>query len=113
MVESSHSRKRRPSCKTNKEMTDEAADVASLTYLLTPALPTAVSSNRFRHGQGFREGYLNWTPGSDRTAGRPDCLWGGSYRRARGGMWGDLEGPLPCIARSGSGDIPDPQQTCL
>ena len=35
MVESSPSRQRRPPCKTNKEMSDEAADAAALTYLLT------------------------------------------------------------------------------
>ena len=35
MVESSPSRQRRPPCKTNKEMSDEAADAAALTYLFT------------------------------------------------------------------------------
>ena len=35
MVESSPSRQRRPPCKTNKEKSDEAADAAALTYLLT------------------------------------------------------------------------------
>ena len=35
MVESSHSRQRRQPCKTNQEMSDEAADAAALTYLLT------------------------------------------------------------------------------
>ena len=35
MVECSLSRQRRPPCKTNKEMTDEAADAAAHTYLLT------------------------------------------------------------------------------
>ena len=35
MVESSHFRQRRPPCKTNKEMSDEASDAAALTYLLT------------------------------------------------------------------------------
>ena len=35
MVEGSPSRQRRPPCKTNKEMPDEAADAAALTYLLT------------------------------------------------------------------------------
>ena len=35
MVESPPSRQRRPPCKTNKEMSDEAADAAALTYLLT------------------------------------------------------------------------------
>ena len=35
MVESSPSRQRRPPCKTNKGMLDEAAFVAALTYLLS------------------------------------------------------------------------------
>ena len=35
MVESSPSRQRRPECRANKEMWDEAADGAALTYLLT------------------------------------------------------------------------------
>ena len=35
MVESTPSRQRRPPCKTNKEESDEAADAAALTYLLT------------------------------------------------------------------------------
>ena len=35
MVESSPWRQRRPPCKTNKEMSDEAADAAALTHLLT------------------------------------------------------------------------------
>ena len=35
MVESSPSCQRRRPCKTNKEMSDEAADAAALTYLLT------------------------------------------------------------------------------
>ena len=35
MAESSPSRQRRPPCKTNKEMSDEAADAAALTYLPT------------------------------------------------------------------------------
>ena len=38
MVESSPSRQRRPPCKTSKEMSDEAADAATLTYLLTLAV---------------------------------------------------------------------------
>ena len=40
MVESTPSRQRRPPCKTNKEMSDEAADAAALTYLLTCNTPT-------------------------------------------------------------------------
>ena len=35
MVESSPSGQRRPPCKTSKERSDEAADAAALTYLLT------------------------------------------------------------------------------
>ena len=35
MVESSPSCQRQPPCKTNKGMSDEAADVAALAYLLT------------------------------------------------------------------------------
>ena len=35
MVESTPSRQRRPPCKTNKEKSDEAAEAAALTYLLT------------------------------------------------------------------------------
>ena len=35
MVESTPSRRRRPPCKTNKEMSDEAAHADALTYLLT------------------------------------------------------------------------------
>ena len=35
MMESSPSRQRQPPCKTNKEMSDEAAHAAALTYLLT------------------------------------------------------------------------------
>ena len=35
MVESSPSRQRRPSYKTNQGMSDEAVDAAALTYLLT------------------------------------------------------------------------------
>ena len=34
MVESSPSRQRRPPCRPNEEMSDEAADTAALTYLL-------------------------------------------------------------------------------
>ena len=37
MVESSPSRQRRPPCQTNKGMSDEAANAAALTYLLTYA----------------------------------------------------------------------------
>ena len=40
MVESTPSLRRRPPCKTNKEESDEAADAAALTYLLTLTLFT-------------------------------------------------------------------------
>ena len=43
MVESTPSRQRRPPCKTNKEESDEAADAAALTYLLTPSCTTVCS----------------------------------------------------------------------
>ena len=36
MVESTPSRQRRPPCKTNKEMSDEAADAVALTHSLPP-----------------------------------------------------------------------------
>ena len=42
MVESSPSRQRRPPCKTNKGMSDEAADAAALIYLLTYLLGQGV-----------------------------------------------------------------------
>ena len=47
MVESSPSRQRRPPCKTNKEMSDEAADAAALTYLLTYLASTIFASEPF------------------------------------------------------------------
>ena len=39
MVESSPSRQRRPPCKLSKEMSDEAADAATLTYVLSYLVP--------------------------------------------------------------------------
>ena len=39
VVESSPSRQRRPPCKTNQGMSDEAADAAALTYLSTDLWP--------------------------------------------------------------------------
>ena len=47
MVESSPSRQRRPPCKTNKEMSDEAADAAVLAYLLTYS--TSSQSHHLTH----------------------------------------------------------------
>ena len=46
MVESSPSRQRRPPCKTSKEMSDEAADAAALTYLLTQVIPLSTIGTR-------------------------------------------------------------------
>ena len=43
MVGSTHSRQRRPPCKTNKEESEEAADAAAVTYLLTSFNVTATS----------------------------------------------------------------------
>ena len=40
MVDSTPSRQRRPPCKKNKEESDEAADAAALTYLLTSLSPS-------------------------------------------------------------------------
>ena len=45
MLESSPSTQRRPTCKTNKEMSDEAADAAALTYFLTSNIRIWSSSN--------------------------------------------------------------------
>ena len=65
MVESSPSRQRRPPCKTNKEMSDEAADAAALTYLLTYLLQQAVD-DQHRQGTDFEQSMnagmaaLNW-----------------------------------------------------
>ena len=51
MVESSPSRQRRPPCKTNKGMSDEAADAAALTYLLwTDAYVDAVTPRNILSG---------------------------------------------------------------
>ena len=53
MVESTPSRQRRPPCKTNMGESDEAADVAALTYLLTyfpPAFPLSPPSSFFFTG---------------------------------------------------------------
>ena len=47
MVECSPLHQRRPPCKTKKEMSDEAADAAALTYLLTYSLPSCPSSLLF------------------------------------------------------------------
>ena len=55
MVESTPSRQRRPQCKTNKEESDEAADAAALTYLLTYSLttvPRLVKSGKTPPSQG-------------------------------------------------------------
>ena len=82
MVESSPSRQRRPPCKTNKEMSDQAADAAALTYLLlTPSLggaapgplpsPPSVAGAPLP-GVRVRSGL--W--GSPRRGVRPAAGWG-------------------------------------
>ena len=53
MVENSPSRQRRPPCKTNKEMSDEAADAAALTYLLTSLCPYSQISAHWMYGTGL------------------------------------------------------------
>ena len=47
MVDSTPSRQRRQPCKTNKEESDEAADAAALTYLLTHLLSLVPPPHRF------------------------------------------------------------------
>ena len=51
MVDSSPSRHRRPPCKTSKEMSDEAADAAALTYLATwcPPVETDLRATDVRY----------------------------------------------------------------
>ena len=61
MVESSSSRKRRPPLKTNKEMSDEAADTAALTYyLLTRSV--GVWSTGLRHADSAGISQRNRAP---------------------------------------------------
>ena len=43
MVESSPSRQERPPCKTNKEISDEAADAVALAYFLTSLCNVPIS----------------------------------------------------------------------
>ena len=74
MVESSPSRQRRPPCKTSKEMSDEAADAADLTHLLTYSpgrhherhrrpMSTSPSPHRPRRGpRSPRRPYPSTTP---------------------------------------------------
>ena len=52
MVESTPSRQRRPQCKTNKEESDEAADAAALTYLLTHKGQTSENDTKTTWGYG-------------------------------------------------------------
>ena len=56
MVESSPSRQRRPPCKTNKEMSDEATDADALTYSLTPRSAPGASLGRAHEGPSARRG---------------------------------------------------------
>ena len=46
MVESTPSRQRRPPCKTNKEMSDEAADAAPLTTTTTTTTTTTFGTTK-------------------------------------------------------------------
>ena len=68
MVESSPSRQRRPPCKANKEMSDEAADAAALTYLLTRG---HTSTMMCVWGMGSLRGIFNLLPLS---RGNMQCL---------------------------------------
>ena len=73
MVESTPSRQRRPPCKTNKEESDEAADAAALTYLLTychPPVPLlATDQNKPIDG---KEVFLLWQDLFLPKGNRPD-----------------------------------------
>ena len=59
MVKSSPSRQRRRPCKTNKEMSDEAADAAALPYLPTYLL-TFTESQTFVKSEKSRVRRLVW-----------------------------------------------------
>ena len=61
MVGSSPSRQRRPPYKTNKEMSDEAADVAALTYLLLTYLLTKLLKVGGDDGKAGSEVHFKWT----------------------------------------------------
>ena len=80
MVESSPSRQRRPPCKTNKEMSDDAADAAALTYLLLLLTKIAYEGGRIvmcTPDWGCTGEHAYWRRMLDRmTVGRvqlPDC----------------------------------------
>ena len=62
MVESTPSRQRRPPCKTNKEESDEAADAAALTYLLTYSKLMSVGTELAKKYQEIKR---NLVPRSD------------------------------------------------
>ena len=62
MVESSPSRQRRPPCKTSKEMSDEAADAAALTYLLTLVKATNLTSSSIILTALSAPPCILWTP---------------------------------------------------
>ena len=68
MVESTPSCQRRPPCKTNKEESDEAADAAALTYLLTYWCESSASASLDGSGSspsGSTAGLVsNWGAGS-------------------------------------------------
>ena len=51
MVEGTPSRQRRPPCKTNKEESDEAAEAAALTYLLTYSMKEDTSAQLGGRGE--------------------------------------------------------------
>ena len=84
MVESSPSRQRRPPCKRNKEMSDDAADTAALTYLLTRTnQSTTYTKEDPYHDKGTNKdelydmqdwSYSNQPPSYDQVH-RPESLW--------------------------------------
>ena len=75
MVESYPSRQRRPPFKTSKAMSDEAADAAALTYLLTFFVMTAPKVRRRAHCQS--------RSAKNRGAGETAFLPGGFFVESR------------------------------
>ena len=80
MVETSPSRQRPPPCKTNKEMSDEAADAAALTYL-----PTITYKFPYTVKRALHQGSCQFLPCCNRVLQPPlrseaslGLLWFGS-----------------------------------
>ena len=74
MVESTPSRQRRPPCKTNKEMSDEAADAAALTYLFTYSFAAERRLQALRHCLSLMEARSSMSSPCPTRALRPEHL---------------------------------------